>query len=183
MMNGMFWVLRSGSAWRDMPERCSKWQTIYDRFGRWCRDGTLDRSADTLRERLRGEAVARGGLAEEAGGGQGLQRPRRAVLAEQPRDRFGDPAAERPDRMAGQGPFHHRRAYRQRSVVEHCVGWIKESRRLGTRYDKLAQSFLGIVTLAFIRRHLKLLHPAHPKQGRKFGHDVSRNCCPRSWAT
>jgi transposase len=55
VMNGMFWVLRSGSAWRDMPERYGKWQTIYDRFVRWRRDGTLDKIADTLRERLHGE--------------------------------------------------------------------------------------------------------------------------------
>ena len=35
VMNGMFLVLRSGSAWRDMPEHYGKWQTIYDRFVRW----------------------------------------------------------------------------------------------------------------------------------------------------
>jgi transposase len=55
VMNGMFWVLRSGSAWRDMPERYGKRQTIYDRFVRWRRDGTLDRIADTLKERLHGD--------------------------------------------------------------------------------------------------------------------------------
>lgn len=54
VMNGMFWVLRSGSAWRDMPERYGTWQTIYDRFVRWRRDGTLDRIAAALRERLHG---------------------------------------------------------------------------------------------------------------------------------
>jgi transposase len=55
VMNGMFWVLRSGSAWRDMPERYGKWQTIYDRFVRWRLDGTLDKIAAKLRERLHGE--------------------------------------------------------------------------------------------------------------------------------
>jgi len=55
VMNGMFWVLRSGSAWRDMPERYGKWQTIYDRFVRQRRDGTLDRIAAALRERLHGQ--------------------------------------------------------------------------------------------------------------------------------
>ena len=55
VMNGMFWVLRSGSSWRDMPERYGKWQTIYDRFVRWRTDGTLDKIADTLKERLHGE--------------------------------------------------------------------------------------------------------------------------------
>lgn len=55
VMNGMFWVLRSGSSWRDMPERYGKWQTIYDRFVRWRRDGTLDKIAEQLQERLHGE--------------------------------------------------------------------------------------------------------------------------------
>ena len=30
-----------------------------------------------------------------------------------------------------------RRAYRRRNVVERCVNWMKENRRLGTRYEKL----------------------------------------------
>lgn len=55
VMNGMFWVLRSGSAWRSMPERYGKWQTIYDRFVRRRNDGTLARIADTLKQRLRGK--------------------------------------------------------------------------------------------------------------------------------
>lgn len=55
VLNGMFWVLRSGSSWRDMPERYGKWQTVYDRFTRWRRDGTFERIACALRERLHGE--------------------------------------------------------------------------------------------------------------------------------
>jgi len=50
--------------------------------------------------------------------------------------------------------------YRRRSVIEQCVCWLKENRRLGTRYDKLADGFMGFVTLAFIRRYLRLLHPS-----------------------
>jgi transposase len=68
---------------------------------------------------------------------------------------------QRSDQIARQGKAHfNRRVYRKRSVVERCVNWLKENRRLGTRYDKLAESFLGIVTLAFIRRYLRLLHPS-----------------------
>ena len=32
MLNGVLWVLCSGAAWRDMPERFSPWSTIYQRF-------------------------------------------------------------------------------------------------------------------------------------------------------
>jgi len=48
-------------------------------------------------------------------------------------------------------------AYRQRAVVEQCVGWMKESRRIGTRFEKLAVNFHGMLQLAIVRRYLKLL--------------------------
>ena len=48
-------------------------------------------------------------------------------------------------------------AYRQRAVVEQCVGWLKENRRIGTRYEKLAVNFHGMLQLAMVKRYLKLL--------------------------
>lgn len=50
-----------------------------------------------------------------------------------------------------------REAYRGRAVVEQCVGWLKEYRRIGTRFEKLAVHFHGMLQLAMIRRYLKLL--------------------------
>lgn len=50
-----------------------------------------------------------------------------------------------------------RAAYRQRAVVEQCVGWLKENRRIGTRYEKLAVNFHGMLQLGMIKRYLKLL--------------------------
>jgi len=50
-----------------------------------------------------------------------------------------------------------KRTYRQRAVVEQCVGWLKEYRRIGTRYEKLAVNFHGMLQLAMIRRYLKIL--------------------------
>jgi len=35
--------------------------------------------------------------------------------------------------------------YRERNVVERLVGWLKEYRRVATRYDKLAASYLAFV--------------------------------------
>jgi transposase len=43
VLNGMFWILNSGAQWRDMPERYGKWQTVYDRYRRWTREGLFDR--------------------------------------------------------------------------------------------------------------------------------------------
>ena len=50
-----------------------------------------------------------------------------------------------------------RPTYRRRAVVEQCVGWLKEYRRIGTRFEKLAVNFHGMLQLAMIRRYLKLL--------------------------
>jgi transposase len=47
--------------------------------------------------------------------------------------------------------------YRQRAVAEQCVGWMKECRRIGTRFEKLAVNFHGMLQLAMIRRYLRLL--------------------------
>jgi transposase len=56
----------------------------------------------------------------------------------------------------GRVPFD-RDTYRRRGVIEQCVGWLKECRRIGTRFDKLAVNFLGMVTLAMIGRCLRIL--------------------------
>ena len=48
-------------------------------------------------------------------------------------------------------------AYRGRCVAEQCVGWLKEFRRIGTRFEKLAVHFHGMLQLAMIRRYLRLL--------------------------
>jgi transposase len=43
IINGILWKLRTGAPWRDVPSRYGPWQTCYDRFVRWRRDGTWER--------------------------------------------------------------------------------------------------------------------------------------------
>jgi transposase len=50
-----------------------------------------------------------------------------------------------------------REAYRRRAVVEQCVGWLKECRAVGTRFDKLAVNYTATVKLAMIQRYLRKL--------------------------
>jgi transposase len=52
MFDGILWVLRTGAPWRDLPERYGKWGSVYHRFNRWKKDGTLDRILKALRIRL-----------------------------------------------------------------------------------------------------------------------------------
>jgi len=47
-------------------------------------------------------------------------------------------------------------AYRRRSIVEQCIGWLKECRRIGTRFEKLAINFMSMLKVAMIQRYLKL---------------------------
>lgn len=51
-LNGMMWVLKSGSPWRDMPERYGSWKSVYHRFCRWTLDGMFEKILDRLRLRL-----------------------------------------------------------------------------------------------------------------------------------
>jgi transposase len=39
VLNGIFYILRTGSPWRDLPERYGPYTTIYNRFNRWAKAG------------------------------------------------------------------------------------------------------------------------------------------------
>ncbi|MHC5053588.1 MAG: IS5 family transposase [Planctomycetota bacterium] len=243
MMNAMLWNLATGAPWRDLPERFGPWQSAYDRFSMYRRDGTLDKMIERLQIKLdeqgkidwelfcvdgssvrahRAAAGAKkGGLARpprmsedhalgrSRGGwgtklhivtdGQGTPLAIRltpgqahestefeavldAVRIPQP---VGRPR-KRPDAAAGDKAYGVRRArewlkarriedviptksnqqprenfdrekYRRRNVVERCIGWIKEFRRIATRYEKLAVNYQGMLKLAMMRRYFCVL--------------------------
>lgn len=48
VLNGIFWVLRSGAPWRDLPETFGPYTTCYNRFVRWGRAGVWDQIMDAL---------------------------------------------------------------------------------------------------------------------------------------
>jgi transposase len=56
-----------------------------------------------------------------------------------------------------QHPNFDTQSYRRRAVIEQCVGWLKECRRIGTRFEKLAVSFLAMLKLAMIQRYLTIM--------------------------
>ena len=48
VLNGIFWVLRSGAPWRDLPDSFGPYTTCYNRFVRWQRAGVWGKIMDAL---------------------------------------------------------------------------------------------------------------------------------------
>ena len=48
VINGIFYVLRTGSPWRDLPERYGPYTTVYNRFNRWAKAGVWLQVFQTL---------------------------------------------------------------------------------------------------------------------------------------
>ncbi|MFJ9250101.1 IS5 family transposase [Streptomyces sp. NPDC101776] len=42
VINGILFRVRTGTPWRDLPERFGSWKTVYERHRRWSADGTWD---------------------------------------------------------------------------------------------------------------------------------------------
>ena len=64
------------------------------------------------------------------------------------------PSKENEDRNARPVKFD-RDAYRQRNIVERLIGWLKESRRIFSRFEKTAKNFGGMLKMAFIQQYLR----------------------------
>jgi transposase len=49
MVDGIVWILRTGSPWRDLPEDFGPWKTVWDHFDKWNANGLLDAVLNRLR--------------------------------------------------------------------------------------------------------------------------------------
>jgi transposase len=61
VLDGILWVLRTGSPWRDVPEEFGTWKTCWRMFDSWNADGTL---AEILR-RLQARFAAAGAIDDQ----------------------------------------------------------------------------------------------------------------------
>ncbi|MGE6565142.1 IS5 family transposase [Pseudomonas asiatica] len=246
MLDGVLWVLCSGAAWRDMPERFGPWSTVYQRFRGWRNQGTFDQMLKRLHLRLNEQGLidlqtwmidstavratrassgapekggpdepvdhalgrSRGGLTTKIhmlcdangiplrfllSGGQASDinyaqplldevsipscqrgRPRKRckwLLADKGYDaealrRYCDQYRMQPviplrsmkrKPKPGLPRLFDRPKYRQRNIIERMFGWLKENRRIVTRFDKLAKSYAAMVSLACSMRCLRHL--------------------------
>lgn len=55
---------------------------------------------------------------------------------------------------------YSKRLYRQRNCIERVLGHLKINRAIATRYDQLADSFLGMLFIASARYWIKFVHTA-----------------------
>jgi putative transposase len=53
ILDAIFYVVRSGCAWRLLPHDFPPWKTVYHYFRFWRLDGTWERMHSALRERVR----------------------------------------------------------------------------------------------------------------------------------
>ena len=66
------------------------------------------------------------------------------------------PSKENQNRADRTVPFD-KQMYRRRNIVERLIGWLKECRRIFSRFEKTAKNFGGMIRMAFIQRYLKLV--------------------------
>ena len=55
---------------------------------------------------------------------------------------------------------YSKRLYRQRNCIERVIGHLKINRAVATRYDQLADTFLGMLYIATARYWIKFVHAA-----------------------
>lgn len=61
VLDGILWILRTGSPWRDLPEEFGPWQTVWHHFDRWNSSGLWDK----ILKRLRASFVDVGAIDEQ----------------------------------------------------------------------------------------------------------------------
>jgi transposase len=211
MVSAIFYILRTGIPWRDLPAHFGPWTSVYTRFRRWCAAGLFARMLAFVSSAAEGElrhidcshiklhqdgTNPRGGQATQAIGRTkgGINTKLAAIVDGQGRAvALGLAAGQRHDlyavepllpclrryRAVADKGFDadtfrarlcrqrtrvcippkrtrlwpvafHRGYYRRRHRVENFFCRIKRYRRISTRYEKLATTFLSFIQFAAV---------------------------------
>lgn len=49
-VNAVMWIAKTGAPWRDLPERFGNWNSIFQRFNRWCKTGVFQSVMEKLQD-------------------------------------------------------------------------------------------------------------------------------------
>lgn len=66
------------------------------------------------------------------------------------RERYIKPVIAHRNNERGRTKPFDKLTYRRRNIVERTIGWLKEFRRIATRYEKLAKHFQSMIHIAMI---------------------------------
>ena len=47
-VNAVIWLAKTGAPWRDLPGRFGKWNSVFQRYNRWCKKGVWQRVFEEL---------------------------------------------------------------------------------------------------------------------------------------
>jgi len=47
-VNAVLWIARTGAPWRDLPARFDNWNSVFQRYNRWCKRGVWQRILDAI---------------------------------------------------------------------------------------------------------------------------------------
>jgi len=49
-VNAIMWIAKTGAPWRDLPERFGNWNSVFQRFNRWCTTGVFQTIMEKLQD-------------------------------------------------------------------------------------------------------------------------------------
>ena len=50
VLDGVFWIVRTGAQWRDLPDHFGNWSSVYRQFRRWTLNGLWDFLLEALND-------------------------------------------------------------------------------------------------------------------------------------
>lgn len=138
VLDGVFWIARTGAPWRDLPAEFGNWNSVWRQFRRWCLSDVWDLLLEAFADS--------GGEAHDVTVYASLMELRDSDPAIALMDKGYDAEAIRQDlRDRGARPeiptkrnrkIQHsvsKQLYALRSRIECCIGHLKEFRRIATR--------------------------------------------------
>src|SRR5512132_2682549 len=114
-LNGIFWIMRTGAAWQDLPNRYPSYSTCYRRFQTWCKEGVFEKILEAVAQDL--EERGRLNLDECFIDGTFAPTKRGASASARPSGALGPNSWQLQTAMAFLSPFTYRVLHRMKSPL------------------------------------------------------------------